>query len=144
PTYVGGRNLFRNSNFNDGTKHWSINGSVSLKDTDMGKAMLLTGSSERGFYTSPQNLEVNKLYTISFLAKSNSTTLNSGVYFGFLNELSGKNKTLTIGRSWKRYEYTTTTGLLSANSLFHFYSAENTGTHGVYITDIKIEKGTTP
>ncbi|HEL1569373.1 TPA: hypothetical protein TXI86_000793, partial [Streptococcus suis] len=141
PTYIGGRNLILNSNFNDGTKHWSINGSASVKATGMGNAMLLTDSGVGGFYTKPVNLEINKLYTISFLAKSNSETLDSGVYFGFLNESSGKSTTLTIGTRWKRYVYTTTTILWNPNSLFHFYRAPNTGTHGVYITNIKIEKG---
>ncbi|HFI0087840.1 TPA: phage tail spike protein [Streptococcus suis] len=141
PTYIGGRNLILNSNFNDGTKHWSINGSASVKATDMGNAMLLTDSGVGGFYTKPVNLEINKLYTISFLAKSNSETLDSGVNFGFLNERNGKSTTLTIGTMWKRYVYTTTKNLWHPNSLFHFYSVPNTGTHGVYITNIKIEKG---
>ena len=134
---VGGRNLFRNGNLSEGLSPWGFNGDVELVKVDGKNAIKLEGNA-RGFYQRPLHQD-DSLFTISFLAKSISGL--SYVNAGFLNDSTGKTQGFYVSENWSKYSFTTTEPLSSYAQLFHFYATSQTG-NGLYITDIKMEKGT--
>src|SRR5690606_39104580 len=135
---IGGRNLLRNGDFSKGLEHWQSNGSISLVNVDGKKAIKLTGTAF-GFYQYPTNLEENTYYTISLKAKSVGET--SSLRFGFLNQGAGLERTINVDSTWRKYTFTTTKFIdFNRNTLLHFY-ANNGTAEGVYITEIKLEKG---
>ena len=141
PTEIGGRNLFRNSNFADGLKFWQSNGQISRANVDGNYAILLTGTN-LGFYQTPTQVETGGVYTISFKAKSVGNS--SQIRFGFLNQPTGNETTKVIDNTWKTYSFTTEGAIsINMNTYFHFYAVPNTA-QGLYITDLKIEQGTIP
>ena len=130
---VGGRNLLLNSNFSTGDiSNWSVNGAATVVEVDGFNAIQLTGVNG-GFYNYPIGKE-GGVYTVSFKAKPVGTT--SSLRVGFLN--AGISSNIAVSGSWSRYSFTMTS--VSANQLFLFYANGNTSS-GVYITDIKLEKG---
>lgn len=135
---IGGRNLLRNSVFSDGLEHWESNGSISLVNVDGKEAIKLTGTTN-GFYQINTNVEENTYYTISFKAKSVGET--SSLRFGFLNQGPGKSQIINVDSTWRKYTFTTTQFIdFNRNTTLHFY-ANNETAEGVYITEIKLEKG---
>src|SRR5699024_1320989 len=136
---VGGRNLFRNSNFADELKLWQWNGQVTRVKVDGKDAILLTGTNN-GFFQTPTQVEDGGVYTISFKAKSVGDS--SQVRFGFLNQPTGNVGAEYIDNTWKTYSFTTGGDIdTKLNTYVHFYAFRGTA-EGVYITDLKIEKGT--
>src|SRR5699024_2620888 len=101
---VGGRNLFRNSNFADELKLWQWNGQVTRVKVDGKDAILLTGTNN-GFFQTPTQVEDGGVYTISFKAKSVGDS--SQVRFGFLNQPTGNVGAEYIDNTWKTYSFTT-------------------------------------
>lgn len=147
---IGGRNLIPNSNFANGTDGWVGQSYTltSLTDSNYGHVLRISSNGTSAGSTTKIYVDKNKFvhesnttYTLSFMAKNStgsSLAIISSVV-GLANSKSYKTKTHAITTQWAKYTYTYTTGTLSNDAVLAFW-LNMPGL--VYITNIKLEKGT--
>src|SRR5699024_10887317 len=131
---VGGRNLFRNSDFSNGISGWSKNGAVEVKfDETIGKNYIDTTeipSKTRGVYQIPDlDLVKGQSYTISLKARTvddEGRQLNIGP--------DNRRQGVQVDTEWRTYSVTYTSRSSDSKSIT-FYG------YNVLYTDIKLEKG---
>lgn len=134
----GGRNLIKNSNFQNGKNFWMHYPTVSVTvedDSSFDKVVKVVSESERqGLYNSSYMpvLAVGQKYTLSGWVKADSPMT---VYFGFDGNLIANCLAVSATPTW---QYAKITKTFSTNAAVRLY-----GNGTFYGANLKLEKGDT-
>ena len=135
---IGGRNLIRNSNFNQGTAYWSAeHGTLSIvSDSTYSNHLefVLTSGNHRIMNSVYNVWKQNQTYSYSFYAKaSESATLTPS------RSQTDLGKAHTITTEWKRYTGTIYSTVTASDGTLSFTAGSLNVTY--CIANVKLEKG---